>query len=92
MNDYLREFRTKLSARKAHHETLSESESATAMEKTRALKEIETIKKMTRQLDNWEGDVLFSLAGEQVPLDLDDGVKVNYPKLGRALKKIPGLS
>ena len=24
-------------------------------------------------------------------IDLDDGVKVNYPKLGAALKKIPGL-
>jgi hypothetical protein len=26
-----------------------------------------------------------------VALDLDDGVKVNYVKLGMALKKIPGL-
>jgi hypothetical protein len=26
-----------------------------------------------------------------VEIDLDDGVKVNYPKLGAALKKIVGL-
>jgi len=26
-----------------------------------------------------------------VEIDLDDGVKVNYGKLGAALKKIPGL-
>lgn len=28
---------------------------------------------------------------EQVEIDLDDGVKVSYPKLCAALKKIPGL-
>ena len=27
----------------------------------------------------------------EVELNLDDGVKVNYLKLGAALKKIPGL-
>lgn len=30
-------------------------------------------------------------ATEQVAIDLDDGVKINYPKFGAALKKIPGL-
>ena len=28
---------------------------------------------------------------KQIEIDLDDGVKVNYPKFGTALKKIPGL-
>ena len=27
----------------------------------------------------------------RLQIDLDDGVKVNYPKFGAALKKIPGL-
>ena len=27
-----------------------------------------------------------------IEIDLDDGVKVNYPKFGEALKKVPGLS
>jgi len=35
--------------------------------------------------------LLYPLATEQVEIDLDDGVKVNYPKFGAALKKIPGL-
>ena len=35
--------------------------------------------------------MLYPLATEQVEIDLDDGVKVNYPKFGAALKKIPGL-
>ena len=28
---------------------------------------------------------------QNVAIDLDDGVKANYPKFGAALKKIPGL-
>ena len=29
---------------------------------------------------------------KQIEIDLDDGVKVNYPKFGRALKRVAGLS
>jgi hypothetical protein len=29
---------------------------------------------------------------QKIEIDLDDGVKVNYPKFGKALKKVPGLS
>jgi len=32
------------------------------------------------------------MATRQITIDLDDGVKVNYPKFGGALKKITGLS
>jgi hypothetical protein len=35
--------------------------------------------------------VLYPLATQQLEIDLDDGVKVNYLKFGNALKKIPGL-
>ena len=34
--------------------------------------------------------MLYPLATQQIEIDLDDGVKVNYPKFGEALKKIPG--
>ena len=37
-------------------------------------------------------DVLFPLAAEKLKIDLDDGVKHNYPRFGKALKKIAGLS
>jgi hypothetical protein len=39
-----------------------------------------------------EYEVLYPLATEQVEIDLDDGVKVNYSKLSAALKKIPSLA
>jgi len=35
--------------------------------------------------------VIFELASQQVKIDLDDGVKVNYPKFGGALSPIKGL-
>ena len=88
---YLRDFRSKLAAHRAHLEQVSISTSASQGEKTKALKEIETLKKTQAELDDYERDTLYPLATKQVPLDLDEGVKKNYVELGAALKKIPGL-
>lgn len=87
----LRDFRSKLAAQRAHLEKVSISTSADQGEKTKALKEIETLKNPQAELEEYERDTLYPLATRQVPLNLDDGVKVNYLKLGAALKKIPGL-
>ncbi|CAM5782838.1 BREX-1 system adenine-specific DNA-methyltransferase PglX [Castellaniella caeni] len=43
------------------------------------------------ELEDYERDVLYPLATQQIEIDLDDGVKANYPRFGAALKKIPGL-
>ena len=91
LNDYLREFRTKLTSHKNHLEAVSISASSSQGEKTKALKEIEKISRMITELEEYEREVLYPLATEQVEIDLDDGVKVNYPKFESALKKIPGL-
>ncbi|MBD3820860.1 MAG: BREX-1 system adenine-specific DNA-methyltransferase PglX [Thiotrichales bacterium] len=91
LNDYLREFRTKLTSHKNHLEAVSISASASAAEKTKALKEIDKLSKVLTELDDYERDVLYPLATQQISIDLDDGVKVNYPKFGSALKKITGL-
>lgn len=91
--EYLRDFKDeKLQARKNHLEAVSISAGASQGDKTKALKEIEKINKILAELDDYERDVLYPLATEQVEIDLDDGVKANYPKFGDALKKIPGLS
>jgi type II restriction/modification system DNA methylase subunit YeeA len=92
LNDYLRDFRTKLTTHLEHLSRVEASADASKSEKTKALKEIERLNKITAELDAWERDVLFPLASKQIQIDLDDGVKVNYPKFGEALKKIPGLS
>jgi len=92
LNDYLREFRTKLTARKDNLESMSISTSASQGEKAKALKEIENIKKVVDEVNEYERDILYPLAVKQVEIDLDDGVKANYPLFGKALKNIPGLS
>lgn len=92
LNDYLREFRTKLSSRKNHLEAVSISDSSSQGERTKALKEIEKTNKMIAEMEEYERDVLYPLAIRQVEIDLDDGVKVNYPKFGKALKNVAGLS
>ncbi|QCF27727.1 BREX-1 system adenine-specific DNA-methyltransferase PglX [Hydrocarboniclastica marina] len=91
--EYLRDFKDeKLQARKNYLEAVSISAGASQGDKTKALKEIEKINKILAELDDYERDVLYPLATEQVEIDLDDGVKANYPRFGDALKKITGLS
>ena len=92
LNDYLRDFRTKLSARLDNEQTLAANASASKTDKTKALKETERLKKMLSELEDWEREVLFPLASEKIEIDLDDGVKHNYPLFGKALKKVTGLS
>ncbi len=88
---YLREFRIKLLSPKSQFEAVSINASASPGEKTKALKEIESLRKMIEELESYEREILYPLATEQLEIDLDDGVKVNYQKFGPALKKIPGL-
>ncbi len=92
LNDYLREFRTKLQNAQENLEQLSISADATKTEKTKALKQIEKLKKTITELDTYENETLYPLATQNIEIDLDDGVKVNYKKFGKALKKVPGLS
>jgi len=92
LNDYLREFGAKLTTKRSQLEAMSINASASPAEKTRALRDLEKLNKVTEELDSYERDTLYPLATQRIALDLDDGVKVNYPKLGPALKHIPGLS
>jgi hypothetical protein len=92
LNDYLREFRTKLEAKKISYEQIGISLSASQGEKTNAIKNIEKINKAIDEINDYERDVLYPLASQNIEIDLDDGVKHNYPLLGKALKKVTGLS
>ena len=91
LNDYLREYRAKLTAHKTHLEAVSIDQNASQSEKTKALKTIENLRKIIDELEKYERDILYPLASQQLAIDLDDGVKVNYVKFGAALKKIAGL-
>jgi type II restriction/modification system DNA methylase subunit YeeA len=91
LNEYLREYQVKLSS---YMESLRRKEANPDLskgEKVKALKELDKLRKTQDILATYERDVLFPLANQRIEIDLDDGVKVNYPKFGTALKKVPGL-
>jgi hypothetical protein len=91
LNDYLREFIRKLEGEREKLEKLSDDPTATQTQRTRALKDVATVAKQIAELEEWERDVIFPLAQAKIEIDLDDGVKRNYPLFGAALKPIKGL-
>ncbi len=79
LNEYLREFQAKLRSSLEHAERSNEA------------KESDRLRNVLLELDSYEHDTLYPLATQNIEIDLDDGVKANYPKFGAALKKIAGL-
>ena len=91
LNDYLREFISRLQAERARLDKLADDPAASQGQRTKALKDIAVLIKQIDELTHWERDVVFPLAQAKIEIDLDDGVKANYPKFGTALKAIKGL-
>jgi hypothetical protein len=89
---YLRDFRDKLAHAADHAQMVADSGGSTKSEQTKALKEVTAIKKQLKELEEYERDTLFPLAQKKIEIDLDNGVKHNYPLFGKALKKVTGLS
>ena len=92
LNEYLRKYQAKLEESRNQKEIISISLGSSPQEKIMALREIEKIKKILRELNDFEHETLYPLANEKIEIDLDDGVKVNYNKFGSAIKKVAGLS
>lgn len=90
LNEYLREFTAKLSSSLQQQESLAAG-GGTPRQQAAAQKEADRLRKVLLELEEYEHDVLYPLASRQLVVDLDDGVKANYPKFGTALKTIPGL-
>ncbi|MBK6866362.1 MAG: BREX-1 system adenine-specific DNA-methyltransferase PglX [Ideonella sp.] len=88
---YLRDFRKKVADEKDRQASASINPAVSQGDRTRALKETDRLSKVLAELDDYERDVMYPLATQQIEIDLDDGVKVNYLKFGAALKKIVGL-
>ncbi|MHA7860427.1 BREX-1 system adenine-specific DNA-methyltransferase PglX [Tessaracoccus sp. Y36] len=86
LNEYLREYTAKLEVALANAE-----QSATNEVSAKAQKEADRLRKVLAELRDYDHDVLYPLATQQIVIDLDDGVKANYPKFYPALKKISGL-
>lgn len=73
---YLREFRAKIQSQ------IKMAEEAGETKKSLDFQNID------KDLNDYEMNTLYPLAVQHVTFDLDDGVKVNYQKLGKALKTI----
>jgi hypothetical protein len=92
LNRYLREYQMKLHSKIEHLTQVKASASASAREQTVARKEFDKLTRTLHECEEWERQVILPLAQARMELDLDDGVKVNYLKLGEALAPIPGLA
>jgi hypothetical protein len=90
LNSYLREFIDKLERQRKHLEHIEVSGST--VDQNRARKEIEKIDIMLNDCKEYEQEILYPLATERVGIDLDDGVLVNYNKMGSAVAKVAGLN
>ena len=91
LNRYLRDYQVKLRNRLTRVTELQVT-AATAREKTEARRESEKLTKILAECDEWERQTMLPLAQARIELDLDDGVKTNYLKLGEALAPIAGLA
>ncbi|MEP4076987.1 BREX-1 system adenine-specific DNA-methyltransferase PglX [Haloferula sp.] len=92
LNGYLREFHHKLTAKIDDLQHSIDSSSTSAGDKTRAQKALDKAQAALRDVEDYERDILLPLAQQRLEIDLDDGVKANYPKFGKALAKVTGLS
>ena len=92
LNLYLREFEAKLRSRIAHLVEVQTSGAISTRDKTAARKEFDKLTKTLHECEEWERETLLPLAQARIELDLDDGVKTNYLKLGEVLAPIPGLA
>ena len=92
LNNYFRPYLQKLEARLAQLGLDQLNDDLPARDRTAARKEAEKISKVLKECQAWEQDALLPLAQQRIPLDLDDGVKVNYLKLQDVLAPIPGLA
>lgn len=90
LNEYLREYIAKLEADLQHQERLATGD-GTPRQKAAALKESERLRNVLLELYEYEHDVLYPLASQQIEIDLDDGVLVNYLRFGKALARIPEI-
>src|SRR5699024_342630 len=83
--DYLHELQTRMDAEKESLLSIIDGDS-TAREITQAKKELKSLEKKIEELKDYD-EVLHHLADQQIEIDLDAGVEVNYEKFKDLLAK-----
>lgn len=79
---YLRDFTAKLHA---------QSERLAQSDKASEVRQGEKLQTVIKECADYERDILYPLATRNLPIDLDDGVLVNYLRMGKALRIIPAI-
>ena len=79
---YLRDFTAKLHAQS---ERLSQSDKASEV------RQGEKLQTAIKECADYERDILYPLATRNLPIGLDDGVLVNYLRMGKAVRTIPAI-
>lgn len=82
LGEYLRAFQAKLRAAITRLE-----DTGTAAD----LKRADAHRRALAECEDYEREVLFPLASRGLTIDLDDGVLVNYLRMGRALQKVESI-
>lgn len=77
--DYLHTLQRKYEAEIQRQQLIVDSEEYTAKDRTAAKKKIDRISKQIEECREYD-QIVAHLANEKKPIDLDDGVKVNYEK------------
>jgi hypothetical protein len=90
LNGYLRQYQEKLRLRRQHLQHVQIT--GTGAEKTQAIRESDRIDRILIELHEYERDILYPLAADRIPIDLDDGVLVNYNRFGKAIREVSGLN
>lgn len=85
--EYLLPYQDKLENLRAYYERITFDDDASAKEKKQAEKALKELDAMLKELRDYANEVKH-IAELKIDLDLDDGVKVNYEKFGKMLKKI----
>lgn len=88
---YLREYLTKLESLIEHHNSIATNPSSSAKDAKDAAKLASKLEGKHRDALDFDRGDMSRIAAEQITIDLDDGVKVNYQKFKGVLPDI-GLS
>lgn len=92
LNDYVRDFIRKLEAQRSTLVSITLKADVSPREQTQAQKDIDKIDAILEDVRQYERDILYPLAARKLPLDLDEGVLVNYNKMGRAVLTVTSLN
>ena len=84
--EYLLSYQDKLENLRAFYERITFDDGASAKEKKQAEKSLKELDAMLKQLRDYANEIKH-IAELKIDLDLDDGVKVNYEKFDKMLKK-----